>query len=153
MPRHPLSTSLKIRRLAPEVELPVFKTDGAAGMDLRAHLPDGAVGIQPGEVQMIPTGLIMEIEPGYEGQVRPRSGLAAKCGVTVLNSPGTIDSDYRGEVKVILINHGNEAFVVEDQERIAQLVIAALPRVVIDEVQETSSTERGVGGFGSTGKD
>jgi dUTP pyrophosphatase len=102
---------------------------------------------------MIPTGLIMEIEPGYEGQVRPRSGLAAKCGVTVLNSPGTIDSDYRGEVKVILINHGNEAFVVEDQERIAQLVISALPRVVINEVQETSSTERGVGGFGSTGKD
>jgi dUTP pyrophosphatase len=121
-------------------------------MDLRAHLPDGPVGISPGEVQLIPTGLVVELEGGYEGQVRPRSGLAVKHRVTVLNSPGTIDSDYRGEVKVILINHGNTTFVVEDQERIAQFVVGATPRVSVLEVEESTTTERGSGGFGSTGK-
>lgn len=144
--------TLKIRKMAPEVGLPAYATDGAAGMDLRAHLPDGPLGISPGEVQLIPTGLVVEIENGYEGQVRPRSGLAVKHKVTVLNSPGTIDSDYRGELKVILINHGNTTFVVEDQERVAQLVVAATPRVSVMEIEESSETGRGSGGFGSTGK-
>ena len=134
------------------VQLPQYETEGASGLDVRAYLKDGAVTIQPGEYKMIPTGIKMDIPVGYEVQVRPRSGLAAKHGVTVLNSPGTIDSDYRGEVKVILINHGKEAFVVNSGERIAQFVISKVIQADFVLSDELSESERGEGGFGSTGK-
>ena len=133
------------------VQLPQYETEGASGLDVRAYLKDGAVTIQPGEYKMIPTGIKMDIPVGYEVQVRPRSGLAAKHGVTVLNSPGTIDSDYRGEVKVILINHGKEAFVVNPGERIAQFVISKVIQADFVLSDELSESERGEGGFGSTG--
>ncbi len=133
------------------VQLPQYETEGASGLDVRAYLKDGAVTIQPGEYKMIPTGIKMDIPVGYEVQVRPRSGLAAKHGVTVLNSPGTIDSDYRGEVKVILINHGKEAFVVNSGERIAQFVISKVIQADFVLSDELSESERGEGGFGSTG--
>jgi dUTP pyrophosphatase len=152
--RHPLSTSVKFKRLSSEVEVPQYETEGSAGMDLRAHLPNGPVGISPGEVKVIPTGLCVEVDSGYEAQVRPRSGLALRHRVTVLNSPGTIDSDYRGEVGVLLINHGDRTFIVEDKDRIAQLVICAIARVSVSvlEEEELSATARGAGGFGSTGR-
>ncbi len=131
--------------------VPVYETDHAAGMDLRANL-DGAVILKSLERAMIPTGLFMELPEGYEAQVRPRSGLAAKKGVTVLNSPGTIDADYRGEIKVILINLSKEDFIVEDGERIAQLVVASHERVEWQTAEILAETSRGAGGFGSTGK-
>lgn len=131
-------------------ELPEYGTESSAGMDLRANL-DQPVVLQSLERSMIPTGLFLEIPKGYEGQVRPRSGLAAKKGITVLNSPGTIDADYRGEVKVILVNLSNEPFTVEDGERIAQLVIAKHERVEWEQASELNETGRGTGGFGSTG--
>lgn len=131
--------------------LPAYKTEGAAGMDLYANL-DAPITLQPLERALIPTGLFMEIPHGYEAQVRPRSGLALKHGLTCLNSPGTIDSDYRGEVGVILANLSNEAFTVHDGERIAQLVIAKHERAEWHLSQELSETVRGEGGFGSTGK-
>ena len=130
--------------------LPAYETAASAGMDLRAFLPTEIV-LRPLERAMIPTGLFLEIPLGYEAQVRPRSGLAAKKGVTVLNTPGTIDSDYRGEVKVILINLSNEEFVVRDGERIAQMIIAAHSQAEWMQVEELGETERGAGGFGSTG--
>ena len=133
------------------VQLPQYETEGASGLDVRAYLKDGAVTIQPREYKMIPTGIKMDIPVGYEVQVRPRSGLAAKHGVTVLNSPGTIDSDYRGEVKVILINHGKDAFVVNSGERIAQFVISKVIQADFVLSDELSESERGEGGFGSTG--
>ena len=133
------------------VQLPQYETEGASGLDVRAYLKDGAVTILPGEYKMIPTGIKMDIPVGYEVQVRPRSGLAAKHGVTVLNSPGTIDSDYRGEVKVILINHGKEAFVVNSGERIAQFVISKVIQADFVLSDALSESERGEGGFGSTG--
>ena len=132
--------------------LPKYETPQSAGMDLRAFLPDGPVTLQPLERKLIPTGLFMELPEGYEAQVRPRSGLALKRGVTVLNSPGTIDADYRGEVCVILINLSHEDFVVDDGERIAQMVIARCEQAEVVEVQELSDTERGAGGFGHTGR-
>lgn len=131
-------------------ELPSYGTAHAAGMDLRANL-DAPVVLKPLERAMIPTGLFMEIPVGFEGQVRPRSGLAVKRGITVLNSPGTIDADYRGEVKVILVNLSNESFTVEDGERIAQLIIARHERIEWQAADELLDTERGAGGFGSTG--
>ena len=134
-----------------EVELPEYHSERAAGMDLRAAVKE-PVTIAPGERALIPTGLVMAIPAGYEGQVRPRSGLALKHGVTVLNSPGTIDSDYRGEVKVLLINHGEEAFVVKRGERVAQLVIASVVQVPLHVVAELDETQRGEGGYGSTGR-
>jgi dUTP pyrophosphatase len=122
-------------------------------MDLRAAVPEHEpVTLAPGDRAMIPTGLTMAIPQGYEAQVRPRSGLAAKHGVTCLNSPGTIDADYRGEVKVILINHGREPFVIKRGERIAQMVIAAAPQAKLEVVATLDETARGAGGFGSTGK-
>lgn len=130
-------------------ELPTYATPGSAGMDLRA---DGDWSLDPGEVRLIPTGLAIAIPEGHEGQVRPRSGLAARHGVTVLNSPGTIDSDYRGEVKVLLINHGKECFRICHGDRIAQLVIAPFSRCQVREVENLDETSRGSGGFGSTGK-
>ena len=130
--------------------LPEYGTENAAGCDLRANLSE-PVTISPLERAMIPTGLFVEIPGGYEGQVRPRSGLAAKSGVTVLNSPGTIDADYRGEIKVILVNLSNTPFTVNDGERIAQLVIARHETAEWVETSELAETERGAGGFGHTG--
>ena len=141
---------MKIRKVNPGVVLPQYETEGAAGMDLRAFLYED-LHIPPLARAKIPTGLIMEIKPGYEGQVRPRSGLAARFGITVLNAPGTIDSDYRGEVEVLLINLGSESFTVKSGDRIAQLVIAQIHKVEIGESVSLGETKRGAGGFGSTG--
>lgn len=132
--------------------LPSFATVLSAGMDLRAYLPESTIVLKPGERALIPTGLHIALPAGYEAQVRPRSGLAYKSGVTVLNSPGTIDADYRGDVGVILINHSDQAFEVQDGARIAQMVIAKYETVVWQEVAELPTSERGKGGFGSTGK-
>jgi len=126
-------------------------SDGAAGMDLAASL-DADVTIAPGKRALVGTGLAIALPRGFEAQVRPRSGLAAKHGVTVLNAPGTIDEDYRGEIKVILINHGDEPFVVKSGERIAQMVIAPVARVVFDEQTSLDGSARGAGGFGHTGR-
>ncbi len=130
--------------------LPEYATPLSAGLDLRANL-DEAVVLKPLERAMIPTGLFIELPESYEAQVRPRSGLAAKHGVSVLNSPGTIDADYRGEIKVILVNLSNEPFTVNDGERVAQLVVAKHERVEWQATDELASSERGSGGFGSTG--
>ena len=133
--------------------LPAYESTGAAGMDLRAAVPDDRpLLILPGKRALVPTGLILEIPEGMEGQVRPRSGLAFKHGLTVLNTPGTIDSDYRGEVKVILANLGHEPFEVNRGERIAQLVPAPVLRADFHEVEALDDTGRGTGGFGSTGR-
>ena len=132
--------------------LPKYETALSAGMDLRAYLPEGPITLKPLERGLVKTGLFMELPAGYEAQVRPRSGLALKKGVTVLNSPGTIDADYRGEICVILINLSQEDFVINDGERIAQMVIARCEQAEIVEVQELTDTERGSGGFGHTGK-
>ncbi len=126
-------------------------SDGAAGMDLAASL-DNDVTIAPGKRALVGTGLAIALPRGHEAQVRPRSGLAAKHGVTVLNAPGTIDEDYRGEIKVILVNHGDEPFVVRSGERIAQMVIAKVERVVLDETETLDGSARGAGGFGHTGR-
>lgn len=131
-------------------ELPNYETLASAGMDLRANITE-AITLQPLERTIVKTGLFIELPIGYEAQVRPRSGLAAKKGITVLNSPGTVDADYRGEIGVILVNLSNEVFVIENGERIAQLVIAKHERAAWIEVQELSETTRGEGGFGSTG--
>lgn len=132
--------------------LPRYETEGAAGMDLIAALPEGEpLSLAFGERAMVPTGLAIALPQGYEAQVRPRSGLAAKNGVTVLNSPGTVDCDYRGEVKVILINLGQESFIIERGTRIAQMVIAPVTQAELHEVEALDATSRGAGGFGSTG--
>jgi dUTP pyrophosphatase len=132
--------------------LPVYESAGAAGMDLRAAVPDDRpILLLPGRRALVPTGFVMEIPAGYEAQVRPRSGLALKHGVTCLNTPGTIDSDYRGEVKVLLINHGDEDFEIVRGMRIAQMVIAPVAQAAIEERGLSSATARGAGGFGSTG--
>lgn len=143
---------LRIRQLphAEGLDLPAYETSGSSGMDLRAAI-DESVDIRSGEGAVIPTGLKMEIPLGYEGQVRTRSGLAASHGLTVLNSPGTIDADYRGEIKVILMNFGDETVTVDRGDRIAQLVISPVTRVVVAQVDEVDETARGQGGFGSTG--
>jgi len=142
--------SIKVLFAAPNAALPVYSTESAAGADLCAAL-DAPETIGVGQRVLIPTGLILEIPDGYEGQVRPRSGLALKHGVTVLNSPGTIDSDYRGEVRVILINLGQEPFVVTPGDRIAQLVIAPTERARFARADAISDTARAASGFGSTG--
>lgn len=132
---------------------PAYQTIEAAGLDLMAAVPDGEpMTLAPGQYALVPTGLAIALPPGYEAQVRPRSGLAAKHGVTVLNSPGTIDADYRGEIKVILINHGATPFVIKRGERIAQMVIAPVVQAALVPVTTLSSTDRGAGGFGSTGR-
>jgi len=143
--------ALRIKRLEhAKGDLPGYQTEGSAGLDLRAGISD-PVRIESGARELIPTGLEIAVPPGYEAQVRPRSGLAIKNGVTVLNSPGTIDSDYRGEVGVILINHGAPSFEVTPGMRIAQLVVAPVTQVTVSEVGELDATERGAGGFGHTG--
>lgn len=132
--------------------LPAYETEQAAGMDLRAAVPeDEPITLAPGQRAAIPTGLAMALPPGFEAQVRPRSGLAFKFGLSMVNAPGTIDADYRGEMKVLLINHGQEPFVVRRGERIAQLVIAPVIQAGWQEVSSLDETERGAGGFGHTG--
>jgi dUTP pyrophosphatase len=130
--------------------LPSYSTPLSAGMDIRANLEE-PITLQPGERRLIPTGLFIALPEGYEAQIRPRSGLAIKHGITVLNSPGTIDADYRGEVGIILINHSDKAFVIEDGERVGQMVVAQYSRVEWNETETLDETERGAGGFGHTG--
>ena len=132
--------------------LPAYETSSSAGMDLRAYLPEGPITLKPMQRTLVPTGLFMEIPEGYEGQVRPRSGLAIKHGITVLNTPGTIDADYRGEVKIILINLSDTDFVINSGERVAQIVFAKCEQMDVLSVETLSETERGAGGFGHTGK-
>lgn len=149
-----MRSTVKLLRLAhgQSIPLPSYETAGAAGMDLRAAVSEGAsMTLMPGQRALVPTGFVMEIPEGFEAQIRPRSGLAFKHGVTCLNTPGTIDSDYRGEVKVLLVNLGDEAFAIDRGMRIAQMVIAPVTQARVTEVTETSTTERGAGGFGSTG--
>jgi len=131
--------------------IPEYATEGSSGMDLRAFL-ESPVTIKPLERRLVPTGIFLEIPKGYEVQVRPRSGLALKHGITCLNSPGTVDSDYRGELKVILINLSDTGFVIENGDRIAQMIVCPIVKAVLDEVTELGGTERGVGGFGHSGK-
>lgn len=147
-----ITIALSLLPHADGLPLPAYETEGAAGMDLRAAVPETApITLAPGARDMIPTGLQIAIPEGYEVQVRPRSGLAAKFGVTCLNSPGTVDSDYRGELKVILINHGAAPFVVRRGDRIAQMVAAPVMRASFQLVDSLPDTRRGSGGFGSTG--
>jgi dUTP pyrophosphatase len=146
--------NVKVVRLAHAagLALPAYQSEHAAGLDLLAAVgPEDSVTIAPGAYAFVPTGLTLELPPGTEAQVRPRSGLAAKFGVTVLNSPGTIDADYRGEVQVLLINHGSQPFVIRRGERIAQMVIASVVQAKLVEAKALSPTRRGAGGFGSTG--
>jgi len=148
----PQHVAVRIRRLphAEGLPLPSYGTEGSAGLDVRAAL-DSAVDLAPGAIVRVPTGFAIEVPAGYEMQVRPRSGLGMKHGVTLPNSPATIDSDYRGEVIVGLVNHGDAPFRIERGMRIAQMVLARVPRVVWTEVEELSGTDRGSGGFGHTG--
>lgn len=141
-----------LQRLAhgADLPLPAYETEGAAGLDLRAAIPESVI-LAPGARALVPTGLAMQLPEGFEGQVRPRSGLALRHGVTVLNAPGTVDSDYRGEVSVVLINHGSEPFTVTRGDRIAQLVIAPVSHARLSEVDTLTETARGAGGYGSTG--
>lgn len=147
-------TKILVKKLdhAKDIPLPKYESVSAAGMDIRAAL-DAPLILKPGERVMIPTGLQMALPKGYEAQIRPRSGLAIRNGITMLNTPGTIDADYRGEVKVIAINHGQENFVVKHGDRIAQMVIAPVTQFPVIEVNDLEETERGEGGFGSTGID
>lgn len=146
------TTTIRVRRLphGADLDLPAYATAQSAGMDLLAAI-DADITLAPGERRIVPSGLAIALAAGYEAQVRPRSGLAAKNGVTVLNSPGTIDADYRGEVGVILINHGPDAFTISRGMRIAQMVIAPVTQGVWEEVDDLDETARGAGGFGSTG--
>lgn len=149
-----LSRKIKIMELRivnkSKHQLPAYSTEYSAGMDLRANI-DSPITLQPMERTIVPTGLFIELPEGYEAQIRPRSGLAAKFGITVLNSPGTIDADYRGEIKAILVNLSSEPFTINDGERICQMVIAKYTKAEIVEVTELSETVRGEGGFGHTG--
>ena len=142
---------VRITRGSPAIPLPAYESDGAAGADLRAWLPEGDVVVAPGDRALIPTGLRVAVPRGFEIQVRPRSGLALKKGVTVLNAPGTIDSDYRGPLGVILCNLGAEPFTVASGDRIAQMVVAPVVQATFQPVDALDQTERGSGGFGSTG--
>lgn len=150
-----MSITIKVRRLPHNADLPLpaYETAQSAGMDLRAAVAEDApVTLQPGARGLIPTGLSIALPPGFEAQVRPRSGLALKHGITCLNSPGTVDADYRGEVAVVLVNLGQEPFVIKRGERIAQMVIAPVTQGAFVEVEVLDETARGTGGFGSTGK-
>ncbi len=139
------------KRLDPRASIPSYQTEHAAGMDLAAFLPEGDIELKPADRALIPTGLAMALQPGWEAQVRPRSGLASRHGITLPNAPGTIDADYRGPVMVPLINLGTEPFTITDSMRIAQMVIAPVARAVIEVVDQLDDTARGEGGFGSTG--
>ncbi len=146
-----LGLSVKFTKLSSNVYTPSYASPGAAGLDLRAFLPK-PVSILPFERLLVPTGLSFEIPPGYELQVRPRSGLSSKHGITVLNTPGTIDSDYRGEVKVLLVNLSSNIYTVQPDDRIAQLVLSPVIKAKLIETDSLNETSRGTGGFGSTGK-
>ena len=143
-------TKILIKRLSKDVSLPKYETSGSSGMDLAADIVTSIV-INPGKTAIIPTGLAVSIPDGFEIQIRPRSGLAAKMNITVLNTPGTIDADYRGEIKVILINLSDKVFVVDKGLRIAQMVVCPIIQAQLEEVDELNNTDRGKGGFGSTG--
>jgi len=140
-----------VKRLNSKVKLPEYKTSGSSGMDLMAFI-ENPIKIVPNTVELIPTGLSIAIPEDLEIQIRPRSGLAAKSSIGVLNSPGTIDSDYRGELKIILFNHGNKDFIVNNNDRVAQMVLTPVIKMELEEVDQLPETIRGVGGFGSTGK-
>ena len=140
-----------IKKLSSSVKLPSYKTKGASGMDLMAFIKE-PIELKPGKSCLVPTGLSIAFPKQYEIQIRPRSGLAAKNNIGVLNSPGTIDSDYRGEIKVIIFNHGNKDFIVNNGDRIAQMVIAPIEKMELEETKSLPETIRGEGGFGSTGK-
>tara|TARA_B100000686_G_C16266617_1_gene701933 strand:+ start:161 stop:598 length:438 start_codon:yes stop_codon:yes gene_type:complete len=139
------------KRLNPKAQIPKYKTDGSSGMDLMAFI-ENSIKIKPHESALIPTGISIAIPQDMEIQIRPRSGLAAKSNISVLNTPGTIDSDYRGEIKIILFNHGKEEFTVNNNDRIAQMVLIPILKVEFEEVEDLPETIRGSGGFGSTGK-
>jgi len=150
----PYEVIIKFKRLSEEfnkIPIPSYVTEGSAGMDIRAAIAEPVV-LEPMKIKMIPTNLLVEIPYGYEIQVRPRSGLAAKYGIGILNSPGTIDSDYRGEVKIILINFSSEKFAIQPGDRIAQLVVSKVYKVKLVEVKELNQSSRGESGFGHTGK-
>ena len=140
-----------IKKLNPDVELPAYKTNGASGMDLMAFIEE-PIKIAPNSSYLIPTGLTMAFSEDYEVQIRPRSGLAAKKGITVLNTPGTIDSDYRGEIKIILFNHGKEDFIINNKDRVAQMILTPVVKMEFEETNNLPDTLRGESGFGSTGK-
>jgi len=140
-----------IKKLNPSVQLPSYKTDGASGMDLMACIKK-PINLEPGKSCLVPTGLSVAFPKEYEIQIRPRSGLAAKSNIGVLNTPGTIDSDYRGELKIILFNHSSENFTINNNDRIAQMVLAPIIKMELEETNELPETIRGEGGFGSTGK-
>jgi dUTP pyrophosphatase len=142
---------VRIKRVRPAASIPCYQTEHAAGVDLHAAL-EAPFTLHPGERALVPTGIALEIPPGFEGQVRPRSGLALRHGIALVNAPGTIDADYRGEVGVILINHGTEPFSIENGERVAQMVFARCERVDFAEADALSETGRGAGGFGHTGR-
>jgi len=140
-----------IKKLNPLAQLPAYKTNGASGMDLMACIKK-SINIKPGESCIVPTGLSVAFSKEYEIQIRPRSGLAAKNNISILNTPGTIDSDYRGELKIILFNHGNESFMINNNDRVAQMVLTPIVKIELEETNELPETIRGEGGFGSTGK-
>ena len=140
-----------IKKLDPAVKLPVYKTDGASGMDLMALLKE-PINLKPNTSCLVPTGLAVAFSSDFEIQIRPRSGLAAKNNISVLNTPGTIDSDYRGEIKVILFNHGKSDFLINNRDRIAQIILTPVIKIELQETDELPGTVRGEGGFGSTGK-
>jgi len=140
-----------VKKLDPSVKLPEYKTEGASGMDLIAFV-DETMNIKPKTSALIPTGISVAFSEDYEIQIRPRSGLAAKNNISVLNTPGTIDSDYRGEIKVIIFNHGNNDFIVKNGDRIAQMILAPIMKMELEEAKNLPQTIRGKGGFGSTGK-
>tara|TARA_B110000116_G_C16657610_1_gene500241 strand:- start:530 stop:967 length:438 start_codon:yes stop_codon:yes gene_type:complete len=140
-----------IKKLSPKVNSPSYKTVGASGMDLMAFIND-PIKLKPNKSALIPTGISVAFEDNYEIQIRPRSGLAAKNNITILNTPGTIDSDYRGEIKIILFNHGNIDFIINNEDRIAQMVLTPIVKINLEEVKELPKTLRGKAGFGSTGK-
>jgi len=140
-----------IKKLNPSVQLPVYKTNGSSGMDLMAFI-EKPINLEPGKSCLVPTGLSVAFSEEYEIQIRPRSGLAAKNNISVLNTPGTIDSDYRGEIKIILFNHGRENFVINNNDRVAQMVLTPIIKIELEETNDLPETIRGKGGFGSTGK-
>ena len=140
-----------IKKLSPNVQLPTYKTNGASGMDLMAFV-EKSINLEPGKSCLVPTGLSVAFPKEYEIQIRPRSGLAAKNNISVLNTPGTIDSDYRGELKIILFNHGKKNFIINNNDRVAQMVLTPVIKMELEETNELPESTRGKGGFGSTGK-
>ena len=140
-----------IKKLNPSVQLPSYKSNGASGMDLMAYI-ENSINLEPGKSCLVPTGLSVAFPKEYEVQIRPRSGLAAKNNISVLNTPGTIDSDYRGEIKIILFNHSNDNFIINNNDRVAQMVLTPIIKMELEETNELPESIRGEGGFGSTGK-